>query len=128
MVNHAGVKAILEGKPFTPAQALANGAVDEVVPQDKVIAKAVELAKYFGSRPKLAVAGVKRAVYIGSSMSLPDGLQVEHAQFLVADQSKDAQELMLDYQAATKATGELPYYNPEAYAKGIKTGRMSDKH
>src|SRR5437667_3195526 len=29
--------AILEGKPFTPAEALALGAVDEVVSQDKVV-------------------------------------------------------------------------------------------
>jgi enoyl-CoA hydratase/carnithine racemase len=123
--NHAGLKAILEGKPFTPAQALANGAVDEVVPQDKVVEKATEVANYFGSRTKIAIAGVKRAVYFGGSMSLPDGLQVEHAQFLVADQSKEAQELMLDYQAATNTTGELPFYNPETYANGIKTGRMS---
>jgi ClpP class serine protease len=44
--------AILEGKPFTPAEALATGAVDELVPQDRVVARATELAEYFGSRPK----------------------------------------------------------------------------
>src|SRR2546423_10247922 len=30
--THRALVAILEGKPFTPAQALANGAADEVVP------------------------------------------------------------------------------------------------
>ena len=32
--THKSLVAILEGKPFTPAQALANGAVDDVVPLD----------------------------------------------------------------------------------------------
>ena len=55
--------AILEGKPFTPAEALANGAVDELVPQDKVVSRAAELAEYFGSRPKGAIAAIKRLTY-----------------------------------------------------------------
>src|SRR4030095_8796928 len=52
--THRSLVAILEGKPFTPAEALANGAVDELVPQDTVVARAVELAEYFGSRPRAA--------------------------------------------------------------------------
>src|SRR5258706_10261531 len=36
--THKSLVAILEGKPFTPAQALANGAVDEVVAPDDVVA------------------------------------------------------------------------------------------
>ena len=39
--SHRSMVAILEGKPFTPAEALANGAVDELVPQDKVVSRAV---------------------------------------------------------------------------------------
>ena len=34
--THKSLVAILEGKPFTPAQALANGAVDDVVAPDDV--------------------------------------------------------------------------------------------
>jgi enoyl-CoA hydratase/carnithine racemase len=48
--THQSLIAILEGKPFTPAEALANGAVDAVVPADEVIARATELAEHFGSR------------------------------------------------------------------------------
>ncbi len=122
--THRSLVAILEGKPFTPAEALANGAVDELVPQDKVVARAVELAEYFGSRPRGAVAAIKRSVYFGGSMSLSEGLHVERTEFLIADQSKDAQDLMLDYLATTDATGELPLYNPDTYARALESGRV----
>jgi enoyl-CoA hydratase/carnithine racemase len=122
--THRSLVAILEGKPFTPAQALAHGAVDELVPQDRVVARAAELAEYFGSRPRGAVAAIKRSVYFGGSMSLSEGLHVERTEFLMADQSKDAQDLMLDYLATTDATGELPLYNPDTYARALKSGRV----
>jgi enoyl-CoA hydratase/carnithine racemase len=85
--------AILEGKPFTPAEALALGAVDEVVSQDKVLERAIERAEYLSRRSKKSLGAIKRSVYFGSSMSLSDGLQFEHAEFLVIDQSKEAQQL-----------------------------------
>jgi enoyl-CoA hydratase/carnithine racemase len=122
--THRSLVAILEGKPFTPAEALANGAVDELVPQDKVVARAVELAGYFGSRPKGAIAAIKRSVYFGGSMSLSEGLHVERTEFLIADQSKEAQDLMLDYLATTDATGALPLYNPDTYARALESGRV----
>ena len=122
--THRSLVAILEGKAFTPAEALANGAVDELVPQDKVVARAAELGEYFGSRLKGAVAAIKRSVYFGGSMSLSEGLHVERIEFLIADQSKDAQDLMIDYLAATDSTGELPLYNPDTYARALKSGRV----
>ena len=122
--THKSLVAILEGKPFTSAEALANGAVDEVVPRDDVLTRASELAEHFGSRPKGAVAAVKRAVYFGGSMSLSEGLHVERTEFLIADQSKEAQDLMLDYLASTEATGELPLYNPVTYERALESGRV----
>jgi len=123
--SHRSLVAILEGKPFTPAEALANGAVDELVPQDRVVARATELGEYFGSRPKGAVAVIKRSVYFGGSMSLSEGLHVERTEFLIADQSKDAQDLMIDYLATTDAIGELPLYHADTYARALASGRVS---
>src|SRR5216110_592919 len=99
---------ILEGKAFTPAEALALGAVDEVVPQNEVLARAIERAEYLSLRSKQSIGAIKRSIYFGSSLPLEQGLQLEHAEFLVRDQSKEAQERMLAYVAATDATGELP--------------------
>ena len=125
--THAGLKAILEGKPFTPQEALANGAVDEVAAQDKVIEKAVEMAKYYGSRTKNAVRGIKRSIYFGVSRSLTDGLKIENTEFLLVDQSKEAQELMLAYLNSTKERGELPFYNPVTFANSIKNGKLNEE-
>jgi enoyl-CoA hydratase/carnithine racemase len=122
--THRSLVAILEGKPFTPAQALANGAVDEVVAPDDVVTRASELAEYLGKRTKGAVAAVKRSVYFGGSMSLSEGLHVERTEFLQTDQSEDGQELMLDYLATTEATGELPLYRPDTYAQALAAGRV----
>ena len=115
---------ILEGKPFTPAEALALGAIDEVVPQNKVLARAIERAEYLSLRSKQSIGAIKRSIYFGSSLSLEKGLQLEHAEFLVRDQSKEAQERMLAYIAATEATGELPLLNRETYARALSTGRV----
>ena len=115
---------ILEGKAFTPAEALALGAVDEVVPQNEVLARAIERAEYLSLRSKQSIGAIKRSIYFGSSLSLEEGLQLEHAEFLVRDQSKEAQERMLAYIAATEATGELPLLNRETYARALSTGRL----
>ena len=122
--THRSLYAILEGKPFTPEQALAYGAVDEVVPQKEVVSRAIELAEQFGGRVKGSVEAIKRAVYFGGSMTLEKGLRVEHVEFLGLAKSKDGQELMVDYLEATDENGELPFYDSKAIAQGIKTGRM----
>ncbi|HSX00002.1 MAG TPA: enoyl-CoA hydratase/isomerase family protein [Patescibacteria group bacterium] len=118
--------AILEGRPFTPAEALAAGAVDEVVPQDRVLARAIERAEYLGLRSKQSLGAIKRSVYFGGSMTLPRGLQLEHAEFLVRDQSKEAQRLMLEYIATTEATGELPLLNQATYRRALSKGRIGN--
>lgn len=122
--THRSLVAILEGKPFTPAQALANGAVDDVVPQEEVLARAIELAEHFGSRPKGSIAAIKRSVYLGGSMSLTEGLHVEAAEFLTTALSKVGQELMLDYMATTEATGELPLYSPGVFERALEAGTV----
>ena len=122
--THRSLVAILEGKPFTPAEALAIGALDDVVPQDRVLARAIELAEHFGSRTKGSVAAIKRAVYFGGSMSLTDGLHVESAEFLTTALSKVGQELMLDYMATTEADGELPLYSPGVFAEALEAGTV----
>ena len=122
--THRSLMAILEGKPFTPAQALANGAVDEVVALDDVVTRATELAEHFGTRTKGAVAAVKRSVYFGGSMSPSEGLHVERTEFLQTDQSEEGQELMLQYLADTESTGELPLYRTETYAQALASGRV----
>jgi enoyl-CoA hydratase/carnithine racemase len=116
--------AVLEGRPFTPAEALSLGAVDEVVPREKVLQRSIERAEYLSLRSKKSLGAIKRSIYFGSSLPLEDGLQLEHAEFLVRDQSKEAQRRMLEYIATTDATGELPLLNRETYARALAAGRL----
>src|SRR5437879_8432451 len=116
--------AVLEGRPFTPAEALSLGAVDELVPQEKVLARAIERAEYLSLRSKKSLGAIKRSIYFGSSLPIEEGLQFEHAEFLVRDQSKEAQGRMLKYIATTEATGELPLLHRETYAQALAAGRF----
>ena len=118
------LSAVLEGKPFTPAEALELGAVDEVVPQQDVLARAIERAEYLSLRAKGSLGAIKRSIYFGSSLPLKEGLQYEHAEFLVRDQQKEAQQRMLGYIADSKATGELALLNPEKYAEALRAGQI----
>src|SRR3954470_15049081 len=122
--THKALVAILEGKPFTPAQALADGAVDDVVAPDNVVSRAAELAEYFGKRTKGSVEAIKRSVYFGGSMSLAEGLHVERTEFFPTDQSTVGQQLMVQYLADTETTGELPLYRPDTYAQALQSGRV----
>jgi len=122
--THRSLVAILEGKPLTPAQALEYGAVDAVVAKENVIGKAIELADHFGKRPKASVGAIKRSVYFGGSLPLPDGIKLEAKEFLGLDVSKEGQELMIAYQAGTAALGDLPLYVPSVYEKALVAGKL----
>ena len=81
--THKSLVAILEGKPFTPAEALANGAVDDVVPPDRGASPGPPSWPSTSARgPRDRVAAIKRSVYFGGSMSLTDGLHIERTEFL----------------------------------------------
>ncbi|WP_314454803.1 enoyl-CoA hydratase/isomerase family protein [uncultured Microbacterium sp.] len=116
--------AVLEGRPFTPGEALELGVVDEVVPQQDVLARAIERAEYLSLRAKGSLGAAKRSIYFGASTPLTAGLQYEHAEFLVRDQQPQAQQRMLGYIADAEATGELALLNPEKYAEALRTGRI----
>jgi enoyl-CoA hydratase/carnithine racemase len=122
--NHKALMAILSGRPFTVAEALEIGAVDDVVPSDEVLDRAVELAEYLGARPKSSRAAVKRAVYFGGSAPLEEGLHIERAEFLATALSSIGQELMLEYMANTEASGELPLYLPGVYDEVLAAGNV----
>ena len=98
------------------------GYVDEVVPADELLDRAVELGDRLAQRLKFTVAAVKRAAYIGGSLPLERGLHVENAEFLSTLASPGAQEAMLAYMRRTEETGDLPLYDPSIYEQTLEAG------
>ncbi len=118
------LRIVLEGGPLGPEEAAEIGLVDEVVPPDELLERALALAERLGARSKAAVAASKRAVYEGASMSLADGLRLERAEFLATLGTAEAKEAMAAYVEGFERTGELPGYDPTASERALQAGRF----
>jgi len=123
--SHRALVAILEGRPFSADEALAVGAIDEIVPADQLVSRAVERATYLAARPTEAIAAIKRAVNIGGSLSIAEGLHLERAEFLASLPQRQAQEIMLSYLRDTAQDGELPLYQPGGYDAALRHGNAA---
>jgi enoyl-CoA hydratase len=121
---HRALMMMLEGRPVSPKKALEIGLVDEVVPPDELLDRAVTFAQYMSSRSRDAIAAIKRAVYLGGSMSLEDGLHLERAEFITISPSRTAQTLMVEYLERTARDGDLPLYDPAIYSEALENGHF----
>lgn len=121
---HRALMMMLEGRPAPPAQALEIGLVDEVVAPDELIARALALAHHLGSRQRDAIRAIKRAVYVGGSMPLEDGLHVERTEFMSALSGQSAQSLMLEYMEHAERGGDLPLYDPAIFEAALQGGHF----
>jgi enoyl-CoA hydratase/carnithine racemase len=121
----AALRLCLDGGPLTPEDALRLGIVDEVVPAEALLERALELAARLGRRPKAAIAAVKRAVYLGGALSLPAGLRLERAEFLAASGSPEAEAAMVAYLEEFEREGELPGYAPGRIERALDDGRFA---
>lgn len=120
--NHRALLMVLEGKALTPAEALEAGTVDAVVPADQLIDTALARAAHLGARDKAAVAACKRAIYLGGSATLPEGLHAERREFLSVLTGHNAQAVMRAYLDDTDTSGDLPLYDTDAYAAALSSG------
>lgn len=121
---HRALMMMLEGRPASPAKALEIGLVDEVVAPDELMERALALADYLGSRPRDAIRAIKRAVYLGGSMSLEEGLHVERTEFMSALSGENSQSLMIEYMERTERDGDLPLYDPAIFEHSLKGGHF----
>ena len=120
--THEGLKRMLDGGGLDPESAAELGYVDEVVAPDDLLDRSFALADRLAQRLKFTVAAVKRAAYIGGSLSLEEGLHVENAEFLSALASPGAQQAMLAYMRRTEQMGDLPLYDPPTYQQTLEAG------
>ncbi|SFV00835.1 enoyl-CoA hydratase/isomerase family protein [Pseudoduganella namucuonensis] len=121
---HRALMMMLEGRPAAPARALDIGLVDEVVAPGELLGRALALAQYLGARPRDAIRAIKRAVYMGGSMPLEDGLHVERTEFMSALSGESAQALMIEYMERAGRDGDLPLYSPAVYGHALKHGHF----
>jgi enoyl-CoA hydratase/carnithine racemase len=86
------VELILLGRLLTAVEAQEIGLVMRVAPAGEALSYGLELAEQLAAQPAVAVRAAKRALRVGSTMSLEEGLDVEREQFTAALSSVDARE------------------------------------
>lgn len=122
--NHKALMLILEGRPVSPEKALEIGYIDEIVAPEALLERAVEMARYLGSRPRGSIEAIKRAVYLGGSSSLEEGLHIERTEFIKIAPTETAQSLMVEYLERTDRDGDTPFYNPDIFAQTFDQGSL----
>jgi len=86
------LEILLTGR-FVPAdEALTMGLVNRVVPAEKVLEEALDLAKNISYKGQLSVSKILESVIDGSKMSLEDGLMLESRCFGALARSEDKKE------------------------------------
>jgi enoyl-CoA hydratase len=88
------MKMVLTGKPVSAHDALRSGLVSEVVPDGKVLEKALEIAATIVRMPPLAVLQVKEVLLAGQDASLDTALMLERKAFQLLFSSADQEEGM----------------------------------
>lgn len=86
------LELLLTGDTFSPAHALQIGLVNKVVPHDRLLPAARELAAGIIRHSPLAVGAVITSVTRGLNMGIAEGLQVESEQFAALVPSHDLGE------------------------------------
>ncbi len=86
---------LLPDRVVTPAEALAWGLALEIVPRERVVTRAVEIAARLAAGPALATRLVRGLLREDGSRSLSDALEGEAAAQLVAVRHPDAAEGIL---------------------------------
>jgi enoyl-CoA hydratase len=86
------LELLLTGEAFSPERALEIGLINHVVPHDRLLAAARELARRIIRHSPLAVASVITSVTRGLNLSIGEGLLVESEQFCALVPSHDLGE------------------------------------
>ncbi|MBL8483622.1 MAG: enoyl-CoA hydratase [Rhodocyclaceae bacterium] len=90
----AAMKMLLTGLPMSAREALAAGLASEVVADDRVQARALELAELVAAMPPLAVMQIKEVLLAGQDASLDTALMLERKAFQLLFASHDQKEGM----------------------------------
>jgi enoyl-CoA hydratase len=90
----AAMHILLRGEPFSADAAMAMGLASEVVGDDQVEARALQMASELAALPVLALQLIKESVLEGMSSGLESGLRFERRSFQTLFSTRDKQEGM----------------------------------
>lgn len=88
----AALEMLWTGDRISANQALQWGLVNRVVPQDKLLEAAFDLANRIASSPPLAVKAMKEVVYRSREASFADGVRFSELLGYIGRGTEDAQE------------------------------------
>jgi enoyl-CoA hydratase/carnithine racemase len=88
------MKMLLTGQPISGREAFTSGLASEVVEDEKVQERALELARTIAAMPPLAVAQIKEVLLAGQDASLDTALMLERKAFHLLFASEDQKEGM----------------------------------
>lgn len=88
------MKLLLTGLPISGGDAYAMGLASEVVEDDQVLDRALELANLITQMPPIAAAQIKEVVQAGMDASLEAALMLERKAFQLLFASSDQREGM----------------------------------
>lgn len=91
---YRAMEMILTGEPITAQEAFAAGLVNRVVPVERCLDAAKELAHLIAARPPVAIRLAREAVRYGVETTLRDGMMVERRNFVLLFDTQDQKEGM----------------------------------
>ncbi len=91
---YRAMEMILTGEPITAREGFAYGLVNRVVPVERYLEAAKELAHLIAARPPIAIRHAREAVKYGVETTLRDGMMVERRNFVLLFDTKDQKEGM----------------------------------
>lgn len=86
------MEMVLAGRTLTAHEALSLGLVNQVVPPELCLEKALELARVVASKAPIAVKQARDSVNRSFELALEDGLALERKNYLLAFSSEDKEE------------------------------------
>lgn len=88
------MEMVLTGEPLAAQAALQAGLLNRVVPDERVLAEAQELAAVVAARPAVAVRLARQALRYGHERTLLEGMQLERRNYLLTYDTQDQKEGM----------------------------------
>ncbi len=91
---YRAMEMVLTGEPISAAEAKQFGLVNRVVPVERYLQEALDLAQIIANRPPVAVRLAREALRYGNETTLQAGMMVERRNFYLTFDTDDQKEGM----------------------------------